>query len=146
MSSRRLALCVLTAGTLIVGVWAQCWPASFYSSFPAGRAWVAVDGPYNEHLIRDVGGLNLALSLLTAVAAYTLRADHIRLAAAASLLFAVPHLAYHALHLDPYGTADVAGNLAGLGTAVVLPIWLVVSPAPPARPATLHPDGGARDT
>ena len=37
--------------------------APFYDDFPGlGRSWVAADGPYNEHLVRDVGALNLALA------------------------------------------------------------------------------------
>ena len=44
-------------------------PQSFYDDFPGlGRAWVSVDGPYNEHLVRDVGALNLALLVLFVVA------------------------------------------------------------------------------
>ena len=46
------------------------FPRSFYDDFPgAGRTWVAVDGPYNEHLVRDVGGLNLALAFVAVLAA-----------------------------------------------------------------------------
>jgi hypothetical protein len=37
-------------------------PAGFFSRFPfAGHAWVALLPPYNEHLVRDVGALSLAL-------------------------------------------------------------------------------------
>lgn len=128
MRERRLALWLLALVALVVGVWAQFAPASFYTSFPAGRAWVAADGAYNEHLIRDFGGLNLALMLVTAAAARSMRPDFVRLAAAATLLYAVPHLAYHASHLEPYGTADALGNVATLASAVVLPLWLAISP------------------
>ena len=45
-------------------------PKSFYEDFPgAGRVWVAVDGPYNEHLVRDVGSLNLALAFVAVAGA-----------------------------------------------------------------------------
>ena len=33
--------------------------------------WVAVDGPFNEHLVRDVGALNLALAFVAAMALAT---------------------------------------------------------------------------
>lgn len=65
MRSRRAALWLLTSTTLVVGAWALLAPASFYRAFPLGRAWVAVDGPFNEHLLRDVGGLFLALTVVT---------------------------------------------------------------------------------
>ena len=60
------SLLVLTVLALFVGAWAQLAPASFHTSFPFGQGWLAADGPYNEHLLRDVGGLNLALALVTA--------------------------------------------------------------------------------
>ena len=91
MSSRRVALWLLAAAMATVGVWAQFAPASFYASFPAGRAWVAADGPYNEHLVRDVGGLNLALAFLLAVAATRLEPHVTRMIAVATLVYAVPH-------------------------------------------------------
>jgi hypothetical protein len=139
MRERQLALWFLAAVALVVGVWAQFAPASFYSSFPGGRGWVAADGPYNEHLIRDIGGLNLALMLITAAAARAMRPGLVRLAAGATLLYAVPHLIYHATHLQPYGTADAVGNVAGLTLGVLLPLWLVITPgkatAAPSTPA-----------
>src|SRR5207302_1968817 len=65
----RLGLAGLAFVALELGVWATIAPRSFYNSFPGGgRHWVAVDGPYNEHLMRDFGGLNLALALVTIVA------------------------------------------------------------------------------
>ncbi len=130
MASRRIALWLLAASTLVVGAWAQFAPASFYTSFPDGRGWVAIDGPYNEHLVRDVGGLNLALTLLAAWAAVRLRRDLIRLAAAAVLVYAVPHIVYHALHLEGLGAADAMANIGSLALMVALPLWLVVQPAP----------------
>jgi hypothetical protein len=139
MSSRRTALLLLSVAAVTVGAWAQFAPASFFTSFPAGRAWVAADGPYNEHLIRDVGGLNLALALLAAIAAVRLQPELTRLVAMATLVYAVPHFAYHALPLEPYSTTDAAANIVSLGLAVVLPVWLAVWPAPRGR-ATAAPD------
>jgi hypothetical protein len=44
--------------------------AGVLRDFPgAGRSWVAPDGPFNEHLARDVGVLNLALAVVTIAAA-----------------------------------------------------------------------------
>lgn len=143
MSSRRVALWLLAASAATVGAWAQFAPASFYTSFPAGRAWVAIDGPYNEHLLRDVGGLNLALALLTAVAAVRLRPGLTRLAAGATLVYSVPHLVYHALHLEPYGFVDAAANVVALGIVVAVPIWLGLWPAPRERRAAVATSEGS---
>lgn len=140
MRERRTALLVLTTATLVVGVWATFGPQSFYASFPLGRGWVAADGPYNEHLIRDFGAMNLALSTLTGAAAWRMHAGLVRLAAVVTLVFAIPHFAYHAAHLQPYGTADALANIATLSGQVLVPLWLTISPAPPgsgpARAAT----------
>nr|AGS49532.1 hypothetical protein [uncultured bacterium esnapd8] len=49
-----------------MGVWAAVLPVSFYNDFRLpGRRWVSALGPYSEHLIRDVGGLYLALLVLS---------------------------------------------------------------------------------
>ncbi|WP_109639388.1 hypothetical protein [Lentzea atacamensis] len=48
------------------GVWAAAFPLSFYNDFPGpGLHWVAALSPYNEHLARKVGALNLALMVLS---------------------------------------------------------------------------------
>lgn len=67
-SLTTLALFYLGLTSLIVGLWAQFFPQEFYDHFPGLGVWVAGDGPYNEHLIRDVGGLNLALTTLAVLA------------------------------------------------------------------------------
>lgn len=59
-----MVVLALTAAT--VGVWAAGFPRSFHADFPLpGRGWIAGLGPYHEHLIRDVGGLYLALLVLS---------------------------------------------------------------------------------
>lgn len=117
----RVALAALALTGVAVGGWALAAPGSFYSGFPGlGRHWVAPDGPFNEHLVRDVGSMYLALGVL-AVAAL-LRAD--RWTAAVTgvvwLVFSVPHLAYHAGHLTPFGTSDAVLQLVSLSASVVL--------------------------
>jgi hypothetical protein len=125
-----------------VGIWAQFAPASFYTSFPGGRGWVAADGPYNEHLIRDVGGLNLALAVIALAAFRWMRPDLVRLVASATLVFALPHFAYHATHLEPYDVGDAVANIVALSIQVVVPLWLVLSPAPKAADRRAGRDGG----
>ena len=135
MRLRRDLLWILTGVALTIGVWAGAAPLSFYESFPLGRGWVAADGPYNEHLIRDFGGLNLALALVTGVAALRMRADLIRLAAGATTIFGLPHFVYHATHLEPYGTGDAIANMVTLTLHVVVPLWLLARPMPPGHAA-----------
>jgi hypothetical protein len=100
-------LVVLGLVGLQVGLWATLAPRSLYDDFPGGgRAWVAADGPYNEHLVRDFGALNLALTAVVTVALVTGTPAVIRAAALAWLVYSVPHLVYHARHLEVYDTSD----------------------------------------
>jgi nucleoside-diphosphate-sugar epimerase len=126
----RPVLVVLAASALQLGLWAALAPTSFYEDFPGfGRTWVAVDGPYNEHLVRDFGQLNLAMAALLIAALLRPERYLVRVAALASLLFAVPHLLYHATHLDVYDTSDQVANMVLLPVAVVLPAILVLGTA-----------------
>jgi hypothetical protein len=127
---RKAALVVIACGSIVVGLWAQGFPRSFYDEFPGmGWTWVALDGPYNEHLIRDVGGLNLALAFVAVMALVTGSILLARVAGGAALLYGVPHLLYHATHLDGYKAGDVVAMLTSLGIAVLAAI-VVAAPAP----------------
>jgi len=126
---RRVALVVIAGGSLVVGVWAQGFPRSFYDDFPGmGRVWVAVDGPFNEHLVRDVGGLNLGLAFVAVLAIVTGSALLARAAGGAALLYGVPHLLYHATHLDPFDSGDALAMLGSLGFAALAALLAVVAP------------------
>jgi len=117
-------------GDLLVGIWALAAPRSFYDDFPgAGRHWVSVDGAFNQHLLRDVGALNLALAVV-AVAAIVWPGRFARLCGAAHLVWTVPHLYYHASHLHMFSTSDAIGNMVSLGIPVVASLFLVVFSAP----------------
>jgi hypothetical protein len=123
----RIALGYLSLVSLEIGLWAQFAPRSFYDNFPGlGRAWVSVNGPYNEHLVRDVGGLNLGLAAVLIIAMVTLSRTTIVAASVASLLYGVPHLVYHIANTDGLATGDVAISLGGLALFAVLPIALIV--------------------
>ena len=131
---RRILLAALAIVAVEIGLWATFAPQSWYDRFPGGgRDWVAVDGPYNEHLVRDVGALYLALAVVTIAALVPLRPVLVRVAALAWLVSGIPHLVYHARHLDPYGTSDKIGNIVSLSLGVVTPIVLLVLEARRAR-------------
>ena len=132
---RVVALVVLASSSAAVGGWAQLFPRSFYDDFPGlGRVWVAVDGPFNEHLVRDVGGLNLGLALVAIVALVTGSALVARAAGGAALIYGVPHLIYHATHLDGFDTVDKVAMLGGLAMAALAAVLVVAAPAGTDRP------------
>lgn len=124
----RCALAALAVASLPVGLWAAVAPRGFYDDFPGGgRTWVAVDGPYNEHLVRDFGSLNLALTVLTVTALVTLGRVVVLAAAGAWLAYSAPHLVYHARHLDVYDTSDKVANMLALSLTVALPLVVLVA-------------------
>ena len=115
----------IVVGTQI-GLWALFAPRSFYDGFPGlGRSWVAVDGPFNEHLIRDVGALNLALVVLYDAAWMGLGHQLVRASGAASLVWGVPHALSHLFNTDGLGGIDVAMSLSGLVVHVIVGAGLV---------------------
>lgn len=132
MSNRTAAalLAVLTASGLYVGGWAAAFPRSFYDDFPGlHRAWVAVDGPYNEHLVRDVGAFYLALAA-AGVLAMTWRERRVTLTVAAAwTTFSLPHLGYHLHHLGGLPATDAVGQVVALGGTLALSSVLLVGSA-----------------
>ena len=131
----QLALGYLALSTASVGFWAQFAPRSFYDSFPgAGRVWISVDGPYNEHLIRDVGGLNLALTVLLVAAILTVDWRLIATASFAALAYGVPHLIYHATNTGTLSTSDVVASLGGLALFATIPVALLIVGRQAAKP------------
>jgi hypothetical protein len=126
---QRVAASVLTLSAAYVGAWALLGPRSFFEDFPVrGHDWVNLAGAYDEHLIRDVGGLYLALGVLTAWAALRPQVDALRATGIAWEVFSLPHLAFHAGHLEPFDAADKVGQWVSLGGTVLLAALLVLPP------------------
>jgi nucleoside-diphosphate-sugar epimerase len=123
----RILLWLLAASGLAIGVYAEFFPRAFYDDFPFGRNWVAHDGPYNEHLIRDFGAMNLALAAVTLVALYYSTRAAARAAAVGWIVFSVPHAVYHFRNLDHYDTADQVGNVVSLTFGVALAVAALVT-------------------
>ena len=122
----RVLLGFLGVTGAVVGSWAAFTPRSFYDDFPGfGRIWVAVDGPYNEHLVRDVGALNLALAVLSVCALVTLARSTIVAAGLAWLAYGLPHVIYHARHLDVFDSADAVAVIAGVSSTSVIALVLL---------------------
>lgn len=128
--TKQVLAAVLALSALYVGAWAAAFPLSFYQSFPLpGRGWVSMLGPYNEHLTRDVGGLYLALFVLSIWPVLRPSPEIFRVAGCSWLVFNVEHFAFHLSHLGMFGVADQIGNVVALGGLLILSALLVV----PAR-------------
>jgi hypothetical protein len=126
----RAGLIILAAGSALVGVWALFAPQSFFDDFPGGgSAWVSAQPPYNEHLVRDVGALNLALAALLGWAAVALERRLVQVALIVALVYAFPHFVFHVSHLEDLSTGDKVAQTSVLALGVLLPVALLV----PAR-------------
>lgn len=127
MLLRRTILWATAAIGLFVGLWAAVWPHSFYTSFPGlGRVWIAADGPYNEHLIRDVGSLYVALAAASIAATFSRTPDAGRVVGVAWAVFGIPHFIYHATHFAEMAPLDVVGNAVSLGASLLLGVVLML--------------------
>lgn len=123
----RLGVLLLATSILPIGLWALVSPRSFYEDFPAaGRHWVSALGPYNEHLISDVGAAYLAMSVMLFSAGILLHRSLVRVSLIAWLAFAVPHFAFHLTTFETFSLTDNLASLGGLGLVVLLPLVLLM--------------------
>ena len=123
----QASLWFLAVNAAVVGIWTLFFPQAFYDSFPGmGRSWVSVDGPFNEHLVRDVGGSFLSLTAV-ALVAVSFKTRELALAAAICWLVSqVPHFTYHMYHLDMYpDVIDKIGNVVSLALFVLVPAYIL---------------------
>ncbi|WP_191983945.1 hypothetical protein [Amycolatopsis eburnea] len=135
----RVLLVVFGLVEAVVGIWPLLSPTGFYQDFPGFRTgWVAMDGAFNEHLLRDFGGLNLALAALLIGAAVIATTAVARLAGVAALLFGLPHFLYHLGHVAHFVRLDQVLIIATTGLGVVVPLVVLLVPgrrvSPPATP------------
>lgn len=135
---RRVILALTAAQGLLVGIWAEFFPRSFYDSFPGfGLHWVSMMGAWDEHLVSDVGSFYLGLSAITIIAIFAPTAGPARLAGVGWTVFGVLHFIYHATHLMG-STFDRVGNLTSLAIAALLGIILLLPPRIPAPGKDAH--------
>ena len=118
----RLPLLLLAASTFGGSLWALPFPRSFYDDFPIpGWGWVSALGPYNEHLVRDYGAMNLALGVLLISAALFLDRRLVQVALLTYLAFAAPHLLFHVTQIHHFSALHNALQLGTLGFLAALP-------------------------
>ena len=132
----RVCLIVLTVFGYFVGPWAYFAPLHWYNHFPGmGLSWVPVLGPYNEHFVKDVGAMFLALATLSAGAFFYLANRTLILVTAVSwTIFNLLHLIYHATMMHMYGTRDAILNGVILSAVLVCSAMLAI----PIRSTARH--------
>ena len=134
----RIGLAYFAVMNLVLGAYASVAPRHYFEHFPgAGRTWVALDGPYNEHLMRDYGALNLALGVLAVCALVFMTRELIIATALAEIVYAVPHVIYHLAHRERLGdSSDQVGAIGGLAFGIVIGFVLLVYAFNERQPAT----------
>jgi hypothetical protein len=125
----RIGLAYLAALDFGLGAYASIAPRHFFLHFPPwpGHEWVAHDGPYNEHLVRDFGALNLALCVVAVCAVVWATRQLMIAAGLAHIVYAMPHAVYHLAHASRVGgTSDQVGAIGGLILNAVIGALLVL--------------------
>jgi hypothetical protein len=122
----RAGLAVLAFVQGVLAVWALGAPRAFYDDFPGGgRSWVSPLGPYDEHLVRDVGALSLALTVVLVAALVWPERRLVLAAGLAYLAWSVPHLVFHLTADDVLPTGDRIASEAGEIVAALIAAALV---------------------
>jgi hypothetical protein len=131
----RVGMWFLVFVELAVGVVATLTPRAFYDDVP----WVSLAPPFSEHLMRDYGAMNLALGVVSLVAAITMDQLMVRVALVAYLVFAIPHLVFHVTHHQHYTATEAITETTVLVVAALLPVTLL------ALTGERRPAGGQAD-
>ena len=139
----KLLLVWFTSFGFAVGIWQAVFPASFYADFPGmGHHWVSPDGPYNEHLLRDVGLGNLAVGTVALVALLTGVVWVARAVGLAVVVVDLPHQLYHQAHVSvlPTTTDQVlqSVSLAAVSLAAIALVVLAFRVPATTPPTTTH--------
>jgi hypothetical protein len=112
----RAILLTASLSNGVIGVWATLSPRGWYDDFPGfGKHWVSVEGPYNEHLVRDIGAWSLALTVLTLVAAWALERRFLIATGVALAIQGAAHAQHHLSADNPFdSTSDLAQAVSGI--------------------------------
>ena len=132
----RIGLLIVAVTPLASGLWALLFPRAFYDDFPLpGSGWVSTLGPYNEHLVRDYGALNMAMAVLLLATVIFLERRLVQLALISWLVFEVPHFVFHVGQTHHFSAGSNLAQLGGLALLIVLPLILLFLSRAAARHA-----------
>ncbi|MEU6611013.1 hypothetical protein ABZ922_39305 [Streptomyces shenzhenensis] len=128
--TRRILLGSLVFACLL-HVWAYFAPQTWYETFPGiGRGWLLRLGPYNEHLVKDMAAMYMAILVVTAAAWRLADSDrYVMTVGAAWFVFSVFHLLYHLQHLSMYSSGERVA-IVGLLSSLMLISAALLAPSP----------------
>jgi hypothetical protein len=111
-------------------------PRGFFDGFPLGRGWVGHGlDTYDEHLVRDVGGLLLGMIVITVWV--VARDAPTRGVALGWLVQGTLHLVHHSRHLDGWAASDAIGLI---GSLVIVPVLALTALLAAPRRRHRHAD------
>lgn len=119
----RLGVAIFAAIELVLGFWTTFFPESFYNDVPT----VDLTPPFSEHLMRDFGSATLGLAVVLGAAAIWPTTRLVVVALLAYLAFSVPHLVFHANHLEGATPIEAGVLMTTLVASVVVPAALVAA-------------------
>jgi hypothetical protein len=103
----QILLGINLVSLLPLAIWPLVSPTNFYDTFPGGPYhWIDINGPYNEHFLRDFGALNAALVVIIVFALWKPSVALLQATGLALAVYALPHAIYHLSHLDVYEPSD----------------------------------------
>ena len=140
-----LLLAINLVSLLPLAIWPLVSPQGFYDNFPGGPYhWIDINGPYNEHFLRDFGALNAALGRRrSCFALWKPAAGVVQAAGCAIAVYALPHAIYHLAHLDVYKSSEKLVAVAPLVLQIFMGLaiaWL------PSRSSPARTPGRGRTT
>jgi hypothetical protein len=118
----RAGLIFFAAGDVLTGAWAYLLPRSFYHDVPT----VALDPPFSQHFVSDVGAFYVSQGVVLALAALAMERRLVRAALAGYVTFAVLHLAFHVTHLAGMPPHDAVGLTTALVLDAAIPAALLI--------------------
>lgn len=113
-----LLLRLLAVICFLTGAYALGAPHGFYRHVIG----VHLLGPYNEHLLSDVGGFYLGFALVFAIAVRVPSPELVRASCAGFAVTQGAHFIWHALNLEPLTFAPGAAQTVLLGLFLALPL------------------------
>jgi len=123
----RLGLLALGLGKGVVATGAIIAPGSYWMgmSLVGGRG-SAVVGPYNPHLVTDLGAALLAVAGFLLLAAVGLERRLVQAALVGGLLQGLPHFGYHPSTVRAGGFPDAIGSIVTTALSLELATFLLI--------------------
>jgi hypothetical protein len=122
---------------LPLAIWPLVSPRGFYKNFPGGSYhWIDINGPYNEHFLRDFGALNAALVVVIIFALWKPTTSLLQAIGLGLAVYALPHAIYHLSHLDVYKSSEKFVATAPLVLQVFMGLAIAWLSASNAKTAT----------